>query len=45
MIRSFIINEYLAREFIKVIINMCLVFFSMGLIVNLFEEIKFLQRL
>ena len=45
MIRSFIINNYLAREFFKVIINMSLTFFSLGFIINLFEEINFFKDL
>ena len=45
MIRSFIINNYLAREFSKVIINMSLAFFCLGFIVNLFEEINFFKDL
>ena len=40
MIRSFIINKYLAREFLKVVINMTLFFFALGFIINLFEEIN-----
>ena len=43
MIRSFIINNYLAKEFIKVIFNMSLAFFSLGFIVNLFEEINYFK--
>ena len=43
MIRSFIINNYLAREFIKVIIIMSFVFFCLGFIINLFEEINFFK--
>tara|TARA_B100001123_G_scaffold438258_1_gene572761 strand:+ start:1735 stop:2826 length:1092 start_codon:yes stop_codon:yes gene_type:complete len=43
MIRSFVINNYLAREFIKVSINMSLAFLSLGLIINLFEEINFFK--
>ena len=41
MIRSFIINKYLAREFFKVVINMSLIFFCLAFILNLFEEINF----
>ena len=37
MIRSFIINNYLAREFFKVIINISLTFFCLGFIINLFD--------
>ena len=43
MIRSFIINKYLAKEFIKVIINTILIFFCLGFIMNLFEEINFFK--
>ena len=43
MIRSFIINKYLAKEFTKVVINMILIFFSLGFIMNLFEEINFFK--
>ena len=43
MIRSFIINKYLAKEFSKIVINMILIFFSLGLITNLFEEINFFK--
>ena len=43
MIRSFVINNYLAREFLKIILNMSLVFFCLGFIVNLFEEINFFK--
>ena len=45
MIRSFIINNYIAREFIKVIIIMSFVFFCLGFIINLFEEINFFKDL
>jgi len=40
MIRSFIINNYLSREFLKIIINMSLSFFCLGFIITLFEEIN-----
>ena len=40
MIRSFIINKYLAIEFLKVVINMSFFFFCLGFIINLFEEIN-----
>ena len=43
MIRSLIINKYLAKEFIKVVINMILIFFCLGFIMNLFEEINFFK--
>ena len=40
MIRSFIINKYLAKGFLKVLLNMSLGFFALGFILNLFEEIN-----
>jgi len=40
MIRAFVINNYLAREFLKVCLNISLFFFCLGFIVNLFEEIN-----
>ena len=43
MIRPFIINKYLSKEFIKVTINTILVFFGLGFIMNLFEEINFFK--
>ena len=43
MIKSFIINKYLAREFLKVLVNSSLVFFALGFIINLFEEINFFK--
>ena len=43
MHRFFIINKYLAYEFLKVIINMILIFFSLGFIMNIFEEINFFK--
>ena len=43
MIRSFIIHKYLTREFAKVIINFLLIFFCLGFIMNLFEEINFFK--
>ena len=45
MIRSFIVNNYLAREFIKIVIVMSFVFFCLGFIINLFEEINFFKDL
>ena len=39
MIRSFIINKYLAIEFLKVVINTSIIFFALVFIMNLFEEI------
>lgn len=43
MIRTFIINKYLATELIKVIINMSLIFFCLGVLMNVFEEINFFK--
>ena len=43
MIRSFVINNYLAKEFFKVVINISFAFFCLGFIVNLFEEINFFK--
>ena len=45
MIKSFIINNYLSREFLKVVFIMTFVFFCFGFIVNLFEEINFFKDL
>jgi len=45
MIRSFLINKYLGKEFIKTIINTSMIFFSLGFIMNLFEEINFFKDL
>ena len=43
MIRSIIINNYMAKEFLKIILNMSLIFFCLGFIINLFEEINFFK--
>ena len=43
MIKSFIINKYLAKEFFKIVINMSMAFFCLGFIINLFEEINFFK--
>lgn len=43
MIKSFIINKYLAKEFMSVIGNMVLIFFCLGFTMNLFEEINFFK--
>jgi len=43
MIRSFLINKYLAKEFIKVVIITTVIFFCLGFIMNLFEEINFFK--
>ena len=43
MIRSFVINKYLAKEFTKTIIIATLLFFCLGFIMNIFEEINFFK--
>ena len=43
MIRSFLINKYLGKQFIKVVINTSLIFFCLGFIMNIFEEINFFK--
>ncbi len=43
MIRSFVINKYLSKEFFKVILNVSISFFCLGFIINLFEEINFFK--
>ena len=43
MIRSFLINKYLAKEFIKIVINTSIIFFFLGIIMNIFEEINFFK--
>ena len=45
MIRNFVINKYLAKEFFKIVINTSLTFFCLGFILNLFEEINFFKDL
>ena len=45
MIKYFIINKYLSREFTKIILATILIFFCLGLIMNLFEEINFFKDL
>ena len=43
MIRSFIINKYIFKELLKVIINVGLVFFCLGVLMNIYEEINFFK--
>jgi len=43
MIRSFVINKYIAKEMIRIIINTSLVFFCLGFLLDLFEEINFFK--
>ena len=45
MIRSFVINKYLAKELSKVILIVTLIFFCLGIIMNIFEEINFFKDL
>tara|TARA_B100001123_G_C15215421_1_gene989028 strand:+ start:48 stop:1139 length:1092 start_codon:yes stop_codon:yes gene_type:complete len=45
MIRSFLINKYLGIEFLKTVINTSIIFFALGFIMNLFEEINFFKDL
>jgi len=45
MIKSFLINKYLGREFIKIVISTSIIFFALGFIMNLFEEINFFKDL
>ncbi len=43
MIKSSIINKYLSWEFTKITINSILIFFCLGFVMNLFEEINFFK--
>ena len=43
MIKHFILNNYISREFLKIVLNMSLAFLSFGFIINLFEEINFFK--
>ena len=43
MIRSTILNKYLATEFLKVILTISCIFFCLGIIMNIFEEINFFK--
>ena len=45
MIRNFVINKYLAKEFFKIVINTSVIFFCLGVVLNLFEEINFFKDL
>ncbi len=45
MIKSFLINKYLGKEFIKIVFNTSIIFFSLGFIMNLFEEINFFKEI
>ena len=43
MIRSFVVNKYLGKEFTKVVFNTLLIFFCIGFIMNLLEEYNFFK--
>ena len=43
MIRSFLLNKYLGKEFIRIVINTSIIFFCLGFIMNIFEEINFFK--
>ena len=43
MIRSLLLNKYLGQEFFKIIINTSVIFFCLGFIMSLFEEINFFK--
>jgi len=45
MIKNFVINKYLAKEFFKIVINTSLTFFCLGFVLNVFEEINFFKDL
>ena len=45
MIRSFLINKYISKEFIKIVTNTSITFFCLGFIMNIFEEINFFKDL
>ena len=40
-----VVNKYLVFGFLKVILNVLLVFVCLGIILNLFEEIEFFKNL
>ena len=43
MIKSIVINKYLSKEFLKIVLNITLLFFCLGFLFNLFEEINFFK--
>ncbi len=43
MIKSYILNKYISKEFFKVLVNMTFAFFCLGFILNIFEEINFFK--
>ena len=45
MIKAMLINKYLGQEFLKITIKTTLIFFALGFVMNLFEEINFFKDL
>ena len=43
MIKSFVLNKYISKEFTKITFITIIIFFSLGFIMNLFEEINFFK--
>ena len=43
MIKSYILNKYLSKEFFKVVVNMTFSFFCLGFLLNFLEEINFFK--
>ena len=43
MIKSYLINKYLAQQFFKIVIVISVIFFLLGFIMNIFEEINFFK--
>ena len=41
MFRSYVINKYLSKEFLKVVLNISFTFLCLGFVMDLFEEINF----
>ena len=45
MFKAMLINKYLGQEFLQITIKTTLIFFALGFIMNLFEEINFFKDL
>jgi lipopolysaccharide export system permease protein len=43
MIRNYLINRYLGKEFLKIVLNTSLIFFGLGIVMSLFEQINFFK--
>ena len=43
MIRNYLINRYLGKEFLKIVFNTSLIFFGLGVVMSLFEQINFFK--